>query len=64
MEAGKFEPRDSLMVDKGFTCEDLFILKNVTLEIPTFFKGMTQLSPEQVESDRKISLINAFQWNV
>ncbi len=52
---GLFCEGDGIMCDKGFTIKDLFCNKGVSVNTPTFLKGMTQLSAEKVASDQKIS---------
>ena len=49
------EPGDSIMADKGFNVQDLFARKDVTLNIPTFFKKKNRLHPLTVIRDRSIS---------
>ena len=51
----KCDSGDSLMVDKGFTIQDLFIHSNVTVNIPTFFKNKNKISNSNLLKDRKIS---------
>ena len=49
------EPGDSVMSDKGFNVQDLFAPKNITVNIPTFFKKRNRMSCKTVLRDRKIS---------
>lgn len=49
------DPGDSVMVDKGFNVQDLFAAKDVSVNIPTFFKKKNRMSGKQVVADRKIS---------
>ncbi|XP_059147573.1 uncharacterized protein LOC131935215 [Physella acuta] len=46
---------DSIMADKGFNVQDLFARKDVTLNIPRFFKKKNRLHPLTVIRDRFIS---------
>lgn len=46
---------DSVMADKGFNVQDLFIANNVTINIPTFFKKKNRISGDIVMKDRKIA---------
>ncbi len=46
---------DSIMADKGFNVQDLFISANVTINIPEFFKKKNRMSPMSVLKDRKIA---------
>ncbi|KAJ8728795.1 hypothetical protein PYW07_006491 [Mythimna separata] len=39
----KGQSGDSLLADRGFTIQDMFIDKNVTVRIPAFLKGKSQL---------------------
>ncbi|XP_061167395.1 uncharacterized protein LOC133176262 [Saccostrea echinata] len=50
-----FEPGDSLMADKGFNVQDLFAPKDVSVNIPSFFKKQNRMSGKTVLRDRKIS---------
>lgn len=49
------DPGDSVMADKGFNVQDLFIPSNVSVNIPSFFKKKNRLSGETVLNDRKIA---------
>ena len=49
------DPGDSVMADKGFNVQDLFIPYNVIINIPTFFKKKNRLSGQTVLNDRKIA---------
>ena len=49
------DPGDSIMADKGFNVQDLFIPFDVLINIPSFFKKKNRLSGETVMSDRKIA---------
>lgn len=46
---------DSVMADRGFTVQDLFARKNVTVNIPSFLKGKSQLPGLTVIKDRKLA---------
>ena len=50
-------PGDSIMVDRGFPIADTLALYGVTLSIPPFTRGKTQLSPLEVESGRRLSAL-------
>ena len=49
------EPGDSIMSDKGFNVQDLFIPSHVTINIPEFFKKKNRMSAKSVANDRKIA---------
>ena len=49
------DPGDSVMVDKGFNVQDLFIPYDVLVNIPTFFKKQNRLSCKSVLEDRRIA---------
>jgi hypothetical protein len=49
------EPGDSVMSDKGFNVQDLFAPKDITVNIPTFFRKRNRMSGKTVLRDRKIS---------
>lgn len=49
------QAHDSVMADKGFNVQDLFMANDVTVNIPTFFRKKNRLSASQVLADRKIS---------
>ena len=49
------DPGDSIMADKGFNVQDLFVPFKVTINIPTFFKKTNRLSGKVVMKDRKIA---------
>ncbi|ESO99638.1 hypothetical protein LOTGIDRAFT_98636, partial [Lottia gigantea] len=49
------DPGDSIMVYKGFNIQDLFTSKNVTVNIPTFFKNKNRLSGHTIMKDGKIA---------
>jgi len=46
---------DSVMADKGFNVEDLFLPYNISLNIPTFFRKKNRMTSETVRKDKKIS---------
>ncbi|KAL5006306.1 hypothetical protein ScPMuIL_015112 [Solemya velum] len=46
---------DSIMADKGFNVQDLFIPCNVTVNLPAFFKKKNRMSGREVVKDRKIA---------
>lgn len=49
------EPYDQVMADRGFDIADLLAPKCVTLNIPPFTKGKTQLDQAEVQRHRKVS---------
>ena len=49
------EPGDSIMADKGFNVQDLFVSRGVHVNHPEFFKKKNRLSNETVLKDRKIA---------
>ena len=51
----KCDSGDSVMVDKGFNIQDLFVSTNVEINIPSFFKKKNRLSGTIVMKDRKIA---------
>lgn len=51
----KFDRGDSIMADRGFTVQDLFATKDVAINMPSFLKGKSQLSSQEVIKDRRIA---------
>lgn len=51
----KCDDHDSIMADKGFNVQDMFASRNISVNIPTFMKGINQLSGIKLLHDRKIS---------
>ena len=49
------DPRDSVMVDKGFDVQDIFAIKDITVNVPTFLKKGNQFSIAEMSHDRKIA---------
>ncbi len=49
------DPGDSIMSDKGFNVQDMFEHRNITVNIPSFFKKKNRLSQSTVLKDRKIA---------
>ena len=49
------DPGDSIMADKGFNVQDLFATKNVSINIPSFFKKKNRMHGNIVLNDRKVS---------
>ena len=49
------DPGDSIMSDKGFDVQDLFIPFDVAVNIPTFFSKKNQMTGKSVLRDRKIA---------
>lgn len=50
-----FQNSDSIMADRGIMVQDLFANHNILVNTPTMLKGKSQLEPEQVVRDRRIS---------
>ena len=46
---------DDVMADKGFDIQDDFAAKGVTVNIPSFLKGKTQFSKEEMAHNKKIA---------
>lgn len=46
---------DSIMADKGFNIQDLFVPYNITINIPTFMTGKNKLPGVIIKKDRKIA---------
>ena len=53
--SSRFDRGDSIMADRGFIVQDLFLMDQVRINIPTVMRGMTQLPPQKVIEDRKIA---------
>jgi hypothetical protein len=51
----KTEPNDSVMADRGFRVQDLFAPHGVTINMPNFLKGRSQLPGVSVLKDRKLA---------
>ena len=49
------DPGDSIMADKGFNVQDLFIPYDITINIPSFFKKKNRISSHTVIKDRKLA---------
>ena len=49
------EAGDSIMADKGFNVQDLFVSRDVQLNIPSFFSKKKRMSGGEVVKDRKIA---------
>lgn len=49
------EPGDSILADRGYNIQDMFIGKDITLNIPTFLKGKGQLPNLKLLKDRKLA---------
>lgn len=54
-DPGKLAKKDSIMADRGIMVQDLFANYDVTVNTPTMLKGKSQLEPEEVVKDRRIS---------
>ena len=46
---------DDVMADKGFDIQDDFAAKGVTVNIPSFLKGKTQFSEEEMAHNKKVA---------
>ena len=55
LTALKDKPGISIMADRGFTIKDMLKELNIDLNIPPFLEGHSQLTPEKIESGRKIA---------
>ena len=51
------DPGNDVMGDKGFDIQDDFAAKGVTINIPSFLKGKTQFSREEIERNKKIAIL-------
>ena len=51
----KVQKGDIIMADKGFDVQDIFAAKDVTVNIPTFFKKKNRMTGQCVIRDRKIA---------
>lgn len=49
------DPGDSVLADKGFNVQDLFISSKVIINIPEFFRKKNRMSGRSVVNDRKIA---------
>ncbi len=49
------DPGDSIMADKGFNVQDLFVPRKVSINIPSFFKKKNRMSGQMIMNDRKIA---------
>ena len=49
------DPGDDVMADEGFDIQDDFAAKRVTANIPSFLKGKTQFSREEMEHNKKFA---------
>lgn len=49
------DPGDSIMVDRGFTVQDIFAPHDVTINIPSFKKGNAQLPGVVIREDKKLA---------
>lgn len=52
---GMFSEGDSIMSDRGFNVQDLFCLRGVHLNLPSFLRNTNQLPSEVVIKDRRIA---------
>lgn len=55
LNPGFYEQGDSIMVDRGFTIQDLVEPMGVNLIIPSFLQGRSQLSPEEIVLSQQIA---------
>lgn len=51
----KCEIGDSILADRGYNIQDMFIGKDITLNIPTFLKGKSQIPGVTLLRDRKLA---------
>lgn len=51
----RLEKGDAIMADRGINVEDLFAPYGITVNIPTFMKGINQLPTLVVKKDRRIA---------
>lgn len=51
----KLVHQDQVLADRGFTCNELFAVRGAKLIIPSFTKGKSQLSAEEVEKSRRLA---------
>ncbi|XP_048246347.1 uncharacterized protein LOC125377349 [Haliotis rufescens] len=52
---GVFCARDSIMADRGIMVQDIFSSSDVKVNTPTMLKGRSQLEPQEVVHDRRVS---------
>lgn len=45
---------DSIMADRGFNVQDLFASKGISINIPSFLKGKSQIPGVQLKIDQKL----------
>ncbi|XP_062599736.1 uncharacterized protein LOC134261311, partial [Saccostrea cucullata] len=50
-----FEKGDSIMADRGIMVQDLFANQDVHINTPTLLKGKSQLDPDEVVHDRRVT---------
>lgn len=43
------------MADRGFNVQDLFAPKNISINIPTFLKGKSQIPQSLLQQDHKLA---------
>jgi len=58
----KLLPRDILLADQGFDIAEDVGLMQASLEIPAFTKGLTQLSPIDVEKCKPEDSCGMSNW--
>lgn len=46
---------DSIMADRGFNVQDLFASKGISINIPSFLKGKSQIPGVQLKIDQKLA---------
>ncbi|XP_047999956.1 uncharacterized protein LOC125237058 [Leguminivora glycinivorella] len=51
----KCQSDDTILADRGFTIQDMFADKNITVKIPSFLKGKSQLPGLTVIKDRELA---------
>lgn len=52
---GKLLPGDIVLADRGFNVEEAIGYMGATLNIPSFTKGKSQLTPKEIESTRRLA---------
>lgn len=51
----KCQSGDSILADRGFTIQDMFVDNNIAVKIPTFLKGKSQLPGLTIKKDRELA---------
>ena len=53
--AAQFTPDYSVLFDKGFNVQDLFLQRKVTARIPLFVRSKRQFTPSEVAVEKRIA---------